>query len=91
MKNTKLRSLGMCVVSIMAILAHSALGQKRDAPTLNPPGVEVRVINTRAEAIPVTGTVNVGNLGSNPLPVTGTVDIGNLGTLRNADNPVFFY
>ena len=64
----------LAVLGALALFAPiDNLGQK---PSPVPPAVSVKVINTPSEPVPVTGTVNVGNLGTGPLIV------------RDADNPV---
>lgn len=96
MDNIK-RSLTICAGAIIITLAglstpYTVRCQPVPTSTPNRPPTEVKVINTPAEPVPVTGTVNVGNLGSSPLPVTGTVNIGNLGNsplpVRDVDRAV---
>jgi hypothetical protein len=77
-------------------LSQTAFGQKVREPEAQPsplpPPINAIIVNTPAQSVPVTGTVNVGNLGASPLPVTGTVNVGNLGDnplpVRDVDNPV---
>jgi|GEM_PF-5438196 hypothetical protein len=83
------RYLAVAAVAMFPILAHGA--------AQTPPSAPVTVVNTTANAVPVsapnalpvTGTVNVGNLGATTLPVSvtnfpatqpvsGTVSVGNL-------------
>ena len=70
------------------LVAHvTGLGQN---PKPSPSPVNVTVVNTPSQPVPVTGTVNVGNL-SSPLPVSGVVGVQNaVGSsllTRNLDGP----
>ena len=65
-KNSFIAFVGIFVIVAAVTLLIPALTQGRAAP---PPSVDVKVINTAAEPVPVAGTINVGNLGTNPLPV----------------------
>jgi hypothetical protein len=62
-------------------------------------GLNVKVVNMPANPIPVTGTVNVGNLGATTLPVSvtnfpatqpvsGTVSVGNLPAVQQVSGTV---
>lgn len=70
------------------LVAHvTGLGQN---PKPSPSPVNVTVVNTASQPVPVSGTVNVGNL-SSPLPVSGVVGVQNaVGSsllTRNLDGP----
>jgi hypothetical protein len=72
------------------ILAAHVIGLGQN-PKPSPSPVNVTVVNTPSQAVPVTGTVNVGNLGSSPLPVTGLLGVENAAgsslLTRNLDGP----
>jgi hypothetical protein len=87
------RSLINCVClfvlsNVIAVFAAQSVAAQTQ-PTSGRPPSDVKVVNTPAEPVPVTGTINVGNLGSSPLPVqvvnapaqpatvTGTVNVAN--------------
>src|SRR4030095_3494383 len=58
----------LIVIAITAVSPALTQAQKPGAaPT--PPVLDVKVVNSASEPVPVTGTVNVGNLGATPLPV----------------------
>jgi hypothetical protein len=68
--NSVIASIGWSLV-VIAITAFSpALTHGQKAGAAPPPAtLDVKVVNSPSEAVPVTGTVNVGNLGAVPLPV----------------------
>ena len=76
-KNFFVALIGLLIVVITVTVLIPVLtrGQKSEAAP-PPPTVDVKVVNTATEPVPVSGTVNVGNLGVNPLPV------------RDLNNPV---
>jgi hypothetical protein len=108
MKRIKSVSFSVIIV-LLGVIAlstpNTVLGQKPDkpeaTPTQVPPPLNVKVINTTSEPVPVSGTVTVGNLGSSPLAVqvvntsnepatvTGTVNVTNQASspllIRNID------
>jgi hypothetical protein len=69
-RNALIVFVGMSLITLAVTVFVPSLtpGQKSQAapaaPTLN-----VNVVNTESEPVPVSGTVNVGNLGANPVPV----------------------
>ena len=69
--------IGTTVTAVVAFVGVSqTFGQKVGAhPSPIPPPLNVKVINTPSEPVPVAGTVNVENLSSRPLSV------------RDVDNP----
>jgi hypothetical protein len=80
------RRVATGVMLLLPMVAHGA--------PQTPPSAPVTVVNTTANPIPVTGTVNVGNLGATTLPVSvtnfpatqqvsGTVNVGNLPAVQN--------
>jgi len=72
------QSVWVLPVLIAAIFYSAASAQK---PTPTPAGpVSVKVTNTSAEPVPVTGTVNIGNLGTGGITVGGTVGVENAST-----------
>src|SRR5215204_2021169 len=73
MKNIKnsfvaLAVMVIIVVAVTVIIPVLTAGQKSDAAPM-PPTLDVKVINSSSEPVPVMGTVTVGNLGASPLPV----------------------
>ena len=69
LKNSLIATLGLLATlgTVAVLTPRSAIGQKAAAsPTTIPPPLNVNVVNT---PLPVTGTINVGNLGDAPLPV----------------------
>ena len=69
-KNSLVAFVGLLliVIAVTAIIPALTRGQKSDA-FRTPPTLDVNVVNTSSEPVPVTGTINVGNPGENPLPV----------------------
>lgn len=68
-KNSFIAFVGMflIVITVTTFIPSLTQGQKSNVapnPTLN-----VEVVNTPSEPVPVGGTVNVGNLSENPVPV----------------------
>lgn len=69
LKNSLIALFGLILMvgAIAVITPRAIVGQKAAAqPSPLPPPQNVNVINT---PLPVTGTIDVGNLGNNPLPV----------------------
>jgi hypothetical protein len=64
---------------VMIVLSFVAAGAQKPTPTPSGP-LSVKVVNTSAEPVPVTGTVNIGNLGTGGITVGGTVGVENAGT-----------
>jgi hypothetical protein len=76
--------------NVIALFAAQSVVAQASPTPVRPPS-DVKVINTTADPVPVTGTINVGNLGTSPLPVqvvnasgqpatvTGTVNVTNAG------------
>ena len=83
----------VCLIALSNVIALFAAQSvaAQTQPTPPRPPSDVKVVNTTAEPVPVTGTINVGNLGTSPLPVhvvntpvqpatvTGTVNVTNAG------------
>ena len=69
-KNSFVAFVGLFVVVAAVTLFIPSLtqGQKSDAAP-PPPTVDVTVVNTTSEPVPVAGTLNIGNLVSAPVPV----------------------
>jgi len=72
------------VVSIAAVIAifilHSGdVAAQAPSPQPTPHPVNAKIVNTETEPVPVTGAVNIRNLGDQPIPVVGTVSVSNLG------------
>jgi hypothetical protein len=66
-------------ISTVAIIFCAAASAQKPTPTPSGPA-NVKVVNTTTEPIPVSGTVNIGNLGTGGVPVSGTVAVENSGT-----------
>lgn len=83
-KNFFVVLIGLLVVVLTVTVFIPVLtrGQHSEAAPPPPPTVDVKVVNTESEPVPVIGTVNVGNLVTNPLPVR---DLNN-----PARQPIFF-
>ena len=75
-KNSFAAFIGLLVIvtAVTALIPALTRGQKSDAAP-QPPTLDVKVVNSTSEPVPIAGTINVGNLVSNPLPV------------RDVDNP----
>ena len=74
MKNIKNLFVALVVVLVVVIAVTVLIpvlirGQKSEAGPPPPPPFDVKVVNADSEPVPVSGTINVGNLGANPLPV----------------------
>ena len=66
--------LFMITAAVPAFIPALTRGQKSDAAP-PPPTLDVKVVNSTSEPVPIAGTINVGNPEANPLPV------------RDVDNP----
>jgi hypothetical protein len=56
------------VIAVTVLIPVLTRAQKSDAAP-PPPTLDVKVVNAASEPVPVSGTVNIGNLGVDPLPV----------------------
>jgi len=75
-KNALFPFVGLLLIflAVTALIPALTKGQKSDlAPPQ--PKLDVKVINTTSEPVPIAGTINIGNPGTNPVPV------------RDVDNP----
>ena len=79
--------VALLILGILTIASPTPAQEKKNAPSQNaaptPAGpTNVRVVNTLAEPVPVTGTVSVSNLPATQT-VSGTVSVSNLPAIQN--------